>query len=200
MQGEESFKRALQETGRFLKDRGLRNVFVDIMHEYNHRRVVPDIFKEPGARQEARLHCWFKEAIPSARAECPTIDRGTEPFVPRRDFNIIQKTMPIPAKGFTINVESHKRDNYDTDGVYNEKGLAENYEWFETYKKTPNAAIFLHAAFITGVTRPRRQRAARRDGRLRQEREDAGVRWYYEWVRDKRRPLGVPKHVPTGEG
>jgi hypothetical protein len=68
MQGEESFKRALQETGRFLKDRGLRNVFVDIMHEYNHRRVVPDIFKEPGGPdKKARLHKWFKEA----NATCP---------------------------------------------------------------------------------------------------------------------------------
>jgi len=27
-----------------------------------------------------------------------------------------------------MNVESHKRDNYDT-RVYDEKGLAENYEW-----------------------------------------------------------------------
>ena len=38
MQGDDAFKRSLQETGRFLKERGLRNVFVDVMHEYNHRR------------------------------------------------------------------------------------------------------------------------------------------------------------------
>ena len=56
MDGEEALKRALTETGTFLKDRGLRNVFADIMHEYNHRRVVPDIFKEPnGAEKKSTL-------------------------------------------------------------------------------------------------------------------------------------------------
>src|SRR5258706_4736102 len=199
MQGEESFKRALQETGRVLKDRGLRNVFVDIMHEYNHRRVVPDIFKEPGGPdKKARLHAWFKEANPDVPAGvCPTIDRGTEPFFPGSDFNIIQKTMPIPAHGFTINVESHKRDNYETDGVYDEKGLAENYSWFETYKKTPNAAIFLHAAFITGVTGRDGSAPHAEMGGYGKSAEDAGVRWYYEWVRDNVGRWEYPKHVPV---
>lgn len=197
MQGEESFKRALQETGRFLKERGLRNVFVDIMHEYNHRRVVPDIFKEPGGPdKKARLHQWFKEANAEVPAGvCPTIDRGTEPSYPGADFNIIQKTMPIPAKGFTINVESHKRDNYDTDGVYTEKGLAENYGWFETYKKAPNAAIFLHAAFITGVTGRDGSAPHAEMGGYGKSADDAGVRWYYEWVRDNVGRWEYPKHV-----
>ena len=199
MQGEEAFKRALQETGRFLKDRGLRNVFVDIMHEYNHRRVVPDIFKEPGGpEKKAKLHRWFKEANSDVPAGvCATIDRGTEPFFPGSDFNIIQKTMPIPAKGFTMNVESHKRDNYDTDGVYSDKGLAENYEWFETYKKTPNAAIFLHAAFITGVTGRDGSAPHAEMGGYGKSPEDAGVRWYYEWVRDNVGRWEYPKHVPA---
>jgi hypothetical protein len=124
---------------------------------------------------------------------CPTIDRGTEPSFPGADFNIIQKTMPIPAKGFTMNVESHKRDNYDTDGVYNEKGLAENYEWFETYRKTPNAAIFLHAAFITGVSGRDGSAPHAEMGRIWKERRGRGVRWYYEWVPRQRGALGIPE-------
>ena len=202
MQGEEALKRALQETGRFLKDRGLRNVFVDIMHEYNHRRVVPDIFKEPGGPdKKAKLHQWFKQANAEVPAGvCPTIDRGTEPTYPGADFNIIQKTMPIPAKGFTINVESHKRDNYDTDGVYSEKGLAENYGWFETYKKTPNAAIFLHAAFITGVGGRDGSAPHAEMGGYGKSAEDAGVRWYYEWVRNNVGRWEYPRHVPVAAG
>jgi hypothetical protein len=202
MQGEESFKRALEETGRFLKERGLRNVFVDIMHEYNHRRVVPDIFKEPGGPQKkARLHAWFKAANPDVPAGvCATIDRGTDPYFPGSDFNIIQKTMPIPAKGFTMNVESHKRDNYDTDGVYTEQGLAENYEWFETYRKTPNAAIFLHAGFITGVSGRDGSAPHAEMGGYGRSADDAGVRWYYEWVRDNVGRWEYPKHVATARG
>ena len=202
MNGEEALKRALQEMGRFFKERGLRNVFVDIMHEYNHRRVVPEIFKEPGGpEKKAKLHGWFKQANDDVPAGvCPTIDRNTEPSFPGADFNIIQKTMPVPSQGYTINVESHKRDNYDTDGVYSAAGLAENYSWFEAYKKLPNAAIFLHAGFITGVggrdgTAPHAEM-----GGYGRSPEDAGVRWYYEWVRDNIGRWEFPRHVPFKVG
>jgi hypothetical protein len=47
MNGEEGVKGAIQSTGRFLVERGLRNVFVDLMHEYNHERADLEILKEP---------------------------------------------------------------------------------------------------------------------------------------------------------
>lgn len=200
LRGEDAYKRALQEVGRFLKERRLRNVFVDIMHEYNHRRVVPDIFKEPGgAQKKATLHRWFKEANSEVPVGvCATIDRGTDPFYPGSDFNMIQKTMPIPESGFTINIETHKRDNYDRDGVYTKEGLAENYAWFEEYKRTPSSAIFLHASWLTGVTgrsgtAPNAEMGG--DGTS----ADPGVRWYYEWVRDNVGRWVYPHHVPVNQ-
>jgi hypothetical protein len=198
MQGEDAFRRALQETGEFLKSFKLRNVFVDIMHEYSHRRVVPELFKEPGGpEKKAKLAAWFK----AVNAEvplgvCPTIDRGTEPSFPGADMNIVQKTMPIPARGFTVNVESHKRDNYDTDGVYTAQGLAENYRWLEQYKQAPNAAFFLHAAFITGVTGRDGSAPHAEMGGYGRSAEDAGVRWYYEWVQENVGRWVYPRHVP----
>lgn len=199
MQGDEALKQALQETARFLKDRGLRNVFVDIMHEYNHRRVVPELFKEPGGpEKKARMARWFKEVNPDVPlGVCATIDRGTDPFFPGSDINIIQKTMPVPAKGFTINIESHKRDNYDTDGVYTEQGMKEQLGWFEDYKKMPNAAIFLHAGFITGVSGRDGSAPHAEMGGYGKTPEDAGVRWYYEWVRDNVGRWEFPKHKPV---
>lgn len=201
LEGEAAYKRALQETGRFLRDRGLRNVFVDIMHEYNHRRVVPDIFKEPdGPAKKSKLHQWFKEANPDVPAGvCATIDRGTDPFYPDSDINIIQKTMSIPAKGFTVNIETHKRDNYDSDGVFEPAELEENYGWFETYRKNPSAAIFLHAAFITGVT-GRAGSAPHAEMGGMGTADDPGVRWYYEWVRDHVGRWTYPRHVPVKAG
>jgi hypothetical protein len=201
LDGEDAYKRALQDVGRFLKDRNLRNVFVDMMHEYNHRRVVPDIFKEPnGPEKKAKLHKWFKEANAEVPAGiCATIDRGTEGFFPGSDINIIQKTMPIPKQGFTINIESHKRDNYDSDGIYTPEGLAENYAWFEEYKKTPNAAIFLHAAWLTGVT-GRSGTAPNAEMGGRGTKDDPGVRWYYEWVRDNVGRWEYPRHIPVKAG
>lgn len=199
MEGEAAFKRALQETARFLKDRGLRNVFVDIMHEYNHRRVVPDLFKEPGGpEKKARMAAWFKEVNPAVPVGvCATIDRGTDPSFPGADINIIQKTMRIPKQGFTINIESHKRDNYDSEGVYTEKGLEEQFGWFEEYRRTPNAAIFLHAAFITGVTGRDGAAPYAEKGGYGRSSADRGVGFYYDWVRDNVGRWVYPRHVPA---
>lgn len=201
LQGEDAYKRAVQEVARFLKERRLRNVFVDIMHEYNHRRVIPEIFKEPGGPQKkATLHRWFKEVNPEVPLGiCATIDRDTDPFYPGSDVNIIQKTMPIPESGFTINIETHKRDNYDRDGIYTKEGLAENYSWFEEYKRTPNSAIFLHAAWLTGVT-GRSGTAPNAEMGGYGTPDDPGVRWYYEWVRDNVGRWVYPRHVPAKQG
>jgi len=202
MQGDAALKRALEQTAAFLKTRGLRNVFVDIMHEYNHRRVAPEIFKEPGGpEKKARLAGWFKAVNPEVPVGvCATIDRGTDPYFPGADINIIQKTMPIPEKGFTINIESHKRDNYDDDGVFEEKEFSEMFGWFEQYKRTPNAAVFLHAAFITGVTGRDGSAPHAEMGGYGRSREDAGVRFYYEWVRDNVGRWEHPNHVPMKAG
>ncbi len=201
MDGDEALKRALTETGTFLKDRGLRNVFADIMHEYNHRRVVPDIFKEPGGvEKKARLRQWLKDANPTLEAGVTaTIDRGTDPSFPGADFAALQKTMPIPENasgGFTMNVESHKRDNYDSDGIYTEKSLAEQRGWFEDYRKRPNAGLFLHAAWITGVT-GRSGTAPNAEMGGAGTADDPGVRFYYEWVRDNVGRWQYPRHVPV---
>jgi len=196
MDNDESFHRALNETGTFLRERGLRNVFVDIMHEYNHRRVVPEMFKEPnGARKKAQLHAWLKEANPDVPAGvCPTIDSGTESLYPGADIVIIQKEMPIPAKGFVVNVEMHKRDNYDRDGVFTPEGIAESYAWFESYHKAPNAVLFFHAAFIQGVTGRSGSAPHAEMGGVGTA-DDPGVRWYYEWVRDHVGRWEYPRHV-----
>jgi hypothetical protein len=194
--GEEAYRRALQETGRFLVARGLRNVFVDIMHEYGHRRVVPEIFREPGgAEKKARLTRWFKEAAPEVPAGvCATIDLS-QPGYPGADVLILQKTMPIPGRGYAINIESHKRDNYDDEGVFDDEGRAEMYGWFEQYRRAPNAGFFFHAAFVQGVTgRDGTGPHAEMGGHGRGS-GDRGIRFYYEWVRDHVGRWEYPRHV-----
>lgn len=201
LNGDAAYRQALRDTGTFLRERGLRNVFVDIMHEYNHRRVIPERFREPeGARKKAELRQWLKDANPDVPAGvCPTIDSGTASDFPGADIQIIQKEIPIPSRGFAINVESHKRDNYDRDGVFTAAGLAENFAWFETYKKAANAAFFFHAAFIQGVT-GRSGSAPHAEMGGSGTADDPGVRFYYEWVRDNVGRWEYPRHVPSKKG
>lgn len=199
MEGEAGIKRAIQETGRFLTERGLRNVFVDLMHEYNHQRVDQDLLKEPnGPEKKAKMARWFKEVAPGIPVGvCSTIDTGSAIEFPGTDILIFQKSTPIPAKGYAINVEMHKRDNYDTEGVFTEAGFTQMYKWFGDYLKAPNAGFFFHSGFILGVTGSDGSAPHAEMGGYGKSAEDRGVRFYYDWVRDNVGRWEFPRHVPA---
>lgn len=201
MNGEDGIKGAIQATGRFLVERGLRNVFVDLMHEYNHERADLDIMKEPnGPEKKAKMAGWLKEVAPDVPVGvCPTIDTGTAPEFPGADILIIQKSMPIPAKGYVINVEMHKRDNYDTEGVFSEAGFKQMYKWFDDYLKAPNAGFIFHAGFILGVTGRDGTAPHAEMGGYGKSADDRGVRFYYDWVRDNVGRWEYPRHVKAGK-
>ena len=66
---EQAIRQAVRQTAKFLSERKLKNVFVDLMHEYNAVRITSrfdhDIMHEPnGAEKKARLTHWFKEFAP----------------------------------------------------------------------------------------------------------------------------------------
>jgi hypothetical protein len=92
---EAAIKRAIEETAHFLNDRQLRNVFVDLVHEYNNaERMDQPLMREPdGADKKAKLARWFKA-----------------------DVRIIQKSTDIPSRGFVVNVELTRHDHYENDG------------------------------------------------------------------------------------
>lgn len=199
MLGEEGLKRAVQETGRFLTQRGLRNVFVDLVHEYNHERIDQDLLREPnGPDKKAKLAAWFKEVAPALPVGvCPTIDTGSASGFPGADILIIQKSTAIPAKNYVINVEMHKRDNYDTEGVFTAAGFKQMYKWFGDYLKAPNAGFFFHSGFILGVTGRDGTAPHAEMGGYGKSSDDRGVRFYYDWVRDHVGRWEFPRHVPV---
>src|SRR5690606_28740250 len=66
LEGPAAIERAVKETAAFLRERGLRNVFVDLVHEFDHtERADQDLLREPGgAEKKAQLAQWFKEVAP----------------------------------------------------------------------------------------------------------------------------------------
>jgi hypothetical protein len=199
MNGEEGIKGAIQATGRFLVERGLRNVFVDLMHEYNHERVDQDILREPnGPEKKAKMARWLKEVAPDVPVGvCSTIDTGSAIDFPGATIQVFQKSTPIPTRGYAINVEMHKRDNYDTDGVFTEAGFKQMYKWFDDYLKAPNAGFIFHAGFILGVTGRDGTAPHAEMGGYGKSVDDRGVRFYYDWVRDNVGRWEFPRHVPV---
>ncbi|MBN2580933.1 MAG: hypothetical protein JXB10_18250 [Pirellulales bacterium] len=199
---EAAIHRAVEETAKFLRDRKLKNVFVDIMHEYNHpERIDHVIFREPdGAAKKAKLTAWFKAVAPDIEAGvCPTENSGTADSYPGMDVRIIQKKMPIPKQGFAVNVETKRQDPYQNDGVFNQGNLDDIFADCRRYQEAPNATMLFHAGFIQGITNLSGSAPHAEMGGYGTSSHDRGVRFYYDWVRDHVGRWEYPKHVPVGK-
>jgi len=197
---EASIKQAIEEAARLLRDRQLKNVFVDIMHEFSHpERIDHTIFREPdGMAKKARLTAWFKAAAPDIEVGvCPDANSGTGDSYPGMDVRIIQKEMPIPAQGFVVNVETQRQDVYQNDGVFNQANLDAIFADCRRYKAAPNAVMLFHAAFIQGITNYSGSAPHAEMGGYGTSARDRGVRFYYEWVRDNVGRWEYPRHVPV---
>jgi len=195
---DKAIRRAIEETARFLRDRKLKNVFVDIMHEYNNpERIDKEIFREPnGEAKKAKLTAWFKAVAPDIEVGvCPAAKSGTGDSYPGMDVRLIQKDMPIPKTGFVVNVETLRQDIYQHDGVFNRTNLDYIFADCRCYKAAPNAAMLFHAAFIQGITNESGSAPHAEMGGYGASPKDRGVRFYYEWVRDNVGRWEYPKHV-----
>jgi hypothetical protein len=199
---EAAIQTAMEETGKFLTERKLRNVFVDIMHEYNNAdRIDHAIFREPnGPSKKAKLTAWFAAMAPDVPVGiCPAIDTGTADTYPGMTVRIIQKGMKIPAKGWVVNVETPRFDEYSNDGVFKKSDRDDIRMMLKSYQDAPNAAMLFHAAYIMGITNASKTAPHPEMGGMGTGPDDRGVKFYYDWVRDNVGEWKYPKHVPFKE-
>jgi hypothetical protein len=193
-----AIRRAIEETARFLVDRNLKNVFVDLMHEFDQpERIDHELLREPdGANKKAKLTKWFKEVAPDIEAGiCPTYLSETADTYPGMEVRIIQKDMAIPKDGFVVNVETQRQDVFENDGVFNPGARSAVEENCRRYLEAPNAVMLFHAAFIQGVGNASRTAPHAEMGGYGTGPDDRGVRFYYEWVRDHVGRWEYPRHV-----
>ena len=197
---EAAIRRAVEESAKFLKERRLRNVFVDLMHEFNNpERIDHALLREPqGEAKKARLAAWFRAANPDVPlGVCPSEETGTGDTFEGMGVRMIQKLMPIPKGGFVVNVETHRYDVYNNDGVFTRSDFEDMKATFAAYGAAPHAAMLFHAGYIQGVTNasgsaPHPEMGGRGTGVT-----DRGVRFYYEWVRGHAGRWEYPRHVPV---
>jgi len=193
-----AIQRAVEEAARFLRDRKLKNVFADLMHEFSHpERIDKEIFCEPdGAAKKAKLTAWFKAVAPDIEVGiCPDANSATGDSYPGMDVRIIQKKMPIPTTGFVVNVETLRQDVYQNDGVFNRTNLDAIFDDCRRYREASNAVMLFHAAFIQGITNYSGTAPHAEMGGYGTSARDRGVRFYYEWVRDNIGRWEYPRHV-----
>lgn len=197
---EAAIKLAFEETAKFLVRRKLRNVFCDLMHEYNHSRVEREIFREPnGAQKKATLTRWFKKHAPNIEVGvCPTYKSNTADSYPGMDVRIIQKEHPIPKTGFVVNVETQRHDAYSNDGKFEADEFPIFMSYFKQYAAAPNACMLFHSGWCQGITNGSKTGPNPEMGGYGKSENDRGIRFYYEWVRDNVGRYDYPHHVkPT---
>lgn len=200
LEGPQAVRRAVEETARFLVQRGLRNVFVDIAHEYDHTdRMDLELFREPdGEAKKALLTNWFKAVAPGIEVgTCPYEKSPTTDSYAGMDVRIIQKQMAIPEKGFVVNVETSKQDSYENDGVFGDAQRENVIADCERFLAAKNAVMLFHAAWIQGIGNYSGTAPHAEAGGMGTSPSDRGVRFYYEWVRDHAGSWEWPRHVPA---
>lgn len=193
-----AIQRAIEEAARFLSQRKLKSVFVDLIHEFSHPQGMDkEIFREPdGAAKKAKLTAWFKAIAPDIEVGvCPDANSGTGDSYPGMDVRIIQKQMPIAATGFVVNVETLRQDAYQNDGIFNQTNLDYILADCQQYLAAPNAVMLFHAAFIQGITNYSGSAPHAEMGGYGTGANDRGVRFYYEWVRNHVGRWEYPRHV-----
>lgn len=196
---EAAIRRAIQETGRFLVERNLHNVFVDLVHEFDHSRIDHDLLREPqGEEKKAKLTAWFREVAPTIPVGvCPYELSPTANTYPGMGVRIIQKEMPIPEDGFVVNVESQKQDSYENDGVFSEGMVAHVLADCARYAAAPNAGFLFHSAYTQGIGNGSGTAPHPEIGGMGATVGDRGARFYFEWVRDNVGAWQYPLHVPA---
>jgi hypothetical protein len=197
----EALQHAIEETAKFLNDHKLRNVFVDLCHEYNSTRITGrldhDLLREPdGAEKKAKLTRWFKKYAPDIPVGvCPSFPTDTGNSYPGMDVRIIQKGAEIPDKGFVVNVETPREEQYDNEGVFTPEAKKRMQELWESYRSKPNAFMLFHSAYLQGIggkegTGPHAEMGGNGTGP-----DDRGVRFYFDWVKENIGAYEYPRHA-----
>jgi hypothetical protein len=201
---EAAIRRAVEETGRFLTQRGLKNVFVDLVHEYDHPdRIDHEILREPdGAAKKAKLSGWWKAVAPDIEVGiCPSFPSETADSYPGMDVRIIEKGASIPSVGFVVNVEITRQDVFENDGVFSPIAVATILETCQSYLEAPHAVMMFHSAYSQGITNKSGTAPHPEAGGYGTGPDDRGIRFYYDWVRDHVGRYEYPRHikVPTAD-
>lgn len=195
---EAAVRRAIEETARFLSQRRLKNVFVDLVHEYDHPdRIDQEILREPdGARKKAALTRWFKDVAPDIEVGvCPNYPSETGDSYPGMDVRFIEKAAAIPSTGFVVNVETPRHDVYENDGVFSPAAITSIEAVCQEYLDAPHAVMLFHSAYTQGITNKSGTAPHPEAGGYGTGPGDRGIRFYHDWVRAHVGRYEYPRHI-----
>jgi hypothetical protein len=152
---DEDIRTAIEETARFLKEKQLHNIFVNLCDEFNHPIAADKLLiREPdGEKKKEMITSWFKAIAPDIEVGIGLHWKsGTGDTYPSMNVRIIQKGMPIPKEGFVVNVEPIREDYLNNDGIFNATNVDAIFTNCRNYLDAPHAVFMFHSGFVQGIT------------------------------------------------
>ena len=195
---EAAVRRAMEETGRTLSSRGLRNVFVNLYQEFNHpTRADHDIFREPnGAAKKAKLTAWFKSTAPNVEVGiCPNHSTGSPSVYQGCDVAFFQEAMPIPSTGFAVNTETPDRDLSGNAGVFNRFHIESFHREWSSYLDKPHAAMLFRSPYVENIRGKLGTGPNFTIGDVGTSTSKRGIRPFFDWMRTNVGRWAYPKHI-----
>jgi len=197
LENDAALEKAVKGAAAFIENESLRNVFVDLCHEFNIRAMQQSLLKEPdGAKKKHQLQAWFQSIAPRIECGvCPSYPSDTGIEYPGANILIVQKLHEIPEKGLVINVETSRQDQYRDEGVFTDEGRERVLGFCRTYNAAPNAFLFFHSAWVHGITGVTGSSPHYEPGGWGTGPDDRGIRFYFNWVRTNVGRYEYPRHV-----
>jgi hypothetical protein len=199
---EEDMQAAIENTAKFLEEKQLHNVFVNLCDEFNHPLVADKLLiREPdGEKKKDQMTAWFKAIAPDIEVGIgPHWKSGTADHYPTMDVRILQKGQAIPKEGWVINIEPTREDAFNNDGVFNAANLDTIFTNCRNYLDAPHAVFMFHSGYVQGITNFSGTAPHGEMGGYGTGPKDRGIRFYYEWVRDNVGRWEYPQHLPVAE-
>lgn len=197
LEGDAAVEKAVKQVAAFLVEEKLRNVFVDICHEYNISRMEQPLLKEPGGpEKKRRLQKWFQSVAPDIECGvCPYFNSDTAIEYPGADILIVQKEHRIPPNGLVINIETQRQDQYNNEGIFSAEGRRKVFQYCRDYQAAGNAFLIFHSAWVHGITGASGTSPHYDPGGTGTGPDDRGIRFYFDWVRANIGRYEYPRHV-----
>ncbi len=197
-----ALRTAIEETARFVTEKGCSNVFVDLLDEFNHpaecqQAAAPRAGQCPKAGDDDGL-------VQSHRtSHCGGVGTHGNPGpairIRRRTSASSGRACRFPSRALSSMSSRRAKTIFQNDGIFNQSSRDVIYADCRNYLAAPNAAFLFHSAFVQGITNFSGTAPHGEMGGYGAGPTDRGIRFYYEWVRDNVGRWEHPRHVPSAD-
>jgi hypothetical protein len=197
LRDEAAVRRAVESSAQFLEERNLRNVMVNLFHEFNHpTRIDHEIFREPnGDAKKSQVAQWFKAKAPHIEVGLVSNHLTGSPVdFPGCEIQMYHESVPVPPKGFAVNTETPDEEMSGNEGVFNAFERKRLEAGWTSFLDSPRTAMLFRSSYAEDVRGKQGTGPNFEMGGFGKGESDRGIRVYFDWVQSHVGRWNYPRH------